>query len=58
MIGWGATLSCRRISAYERVEQVVAAQVPDEYPHRRDPERERESLFMTTLIGLDGAREV
>ena len=28
-----------RISADERVEQVAAAQVPDEYPHRRDPER-------------------
>jgi hypothetical protein len=27
-----------RISADERVEQ-AAAQVPDEYPHRRDPER-------------------
>ena len=44
-----------RISANERVEQAAAAQVPDEYPHRRDPE---ESLFMTTLIGLDGAQEV
>ena len=30
-----------RISADERVEQAAAAaQVPDEYPHRRDPERE------------------
>ena len=29
-----------RISIDERVEQAVAAQVPDEYPHRRDPERE------------------
>ena len=28
-----------RISADERVEQAAAAQVPDEYPHRRDPER-------------------
>ena len=28
-----------KISADERVEQVAAAQVPDEYPHRRDPER-------------------
>jgi hypothetical protein len=28
-----------RISADEQVEQTVAAQVPDEYPHRRDPER-------------------
>ena len=30
------------ISADERVEQAAAAQVPDEYPHHRDPERERE----------------
>ena len=30
-----------RISADERVEQVAAAQVSDEYPHHRDPERER-----------------
>ena len=29
-----------RISANERVEQAAAAQVPDEYPHHRDPERE------------------
>ena len=29
-----------RIFANERVEQATAAQVPDEYPHRRDPERE------------------
>ena len=29
-----------RISADERVERAAAAQVPDEYPHRRDPERE------------------
>jgi len=29
-----------RIFANERVEQAAAAQVPDEYPHRRDPERE------------------
>ena len=29
-----------RISADERVEQAAAAQVSDEYPHRRDPERE------------------
>ena len=28
-----------RISADERVEQAAAAQVPDEYPPRRDPER-------------------
>ena len=28
-----------RISTDERVEQAAAAQVPDEYPHRRDPER-------------------
>ena len=28
-----------RISADERVEQAAAAQVPDEYPHRRDPKR-------------------
>ena len=28
-----------RISADERVEQAATAQVPDEYPHRRDPER-------------------
>ena len=45
-----------RISADERVEQAAAAQVLDEYPYRRDPERE--SLFMITLISLDGAREV
>ena len=29
-----------RISASERVEQAAAAQIPDKYPHRRDPERE------------------
>ena len=29
-----------RIFADERVEQAAAAQVPDEYPHHRDPERE------------------
>ena len=29
-----------RISADERVERVADAQVSDEYPHRRDPERE------------------
>ena len=28
-----------RISADERVEQAVAAHIPEEYPHRRDPER-------------------
>ena len=28
-----------RISADERVEQGAAAHIPDEYPHRRDPER-------------------
>ena len=28
-----------RISVDEQVEQAVAAQVPDEYPHHRDPER-------------------
>ena len=28
-----------RISANERVEQAAAAQVPNGYPHRRDPER-------------------
>ena len=28
-----------RISANDRVEQAAAAQVLDEYPHRRDPER-------------------
>ena len=28
-----------RISADERVEQAAAAHIPDEYPHRRDPER-------------------
>ena len=43
MIGWGRTMLCDpaggRISANERVEQAAAAQVPDEYPHRRDPER-------------------
>ena len=30
----------RRISAGERVEQIADARVSDEYPHRRDPERE------------------
>ena len=29
-----------RISADERVERTTDAQVSDEYPHRRDPERE------------------
>ena len=29
-----------RISADERVEQIANSRVPDEYPHRRDPERE------------------
>jgi len=29
-----------RISADERIEQAVAAQVPDDYPLCRDPERE------------------
>ena len=29
-----------RISADERVEQAAVAQVPDEYPHRSDSERE------------------
>ena len=29
-----------RIFVDERVEQAAAAQVPDEYPHHRDPERE------------------
>ena len=29
-----------RISADERVEQASIAQVSDEYPHRKDPERE------------------
>ena len=28
-----------RISAEERVEQAVAAHIPDECPHRSDPER-------------------
>jgi len=32
-------LAVGRIFADERVEQAVAAQVPDEYPHHRDPER-------------------
>ena len=40
----GRTMLCDpvggRISTDERVEHAVAAQVPDEYPHRRDPERE------------------
>ena len=37
-----------RISADEQVEQVAAAQVPDKYPRRRDPEREpyRDSIDM------------
>ena len=29
-----------QISADERVERIADAQVSDEYPHRRDPERE------------------
>ena len=29
-----------RISADERVEQAAIAQVPDEYPYHRDPERD------------------
>ena len=29
-----------RIFADERVEQAADAQLSDEYPHRRDPERE------------------
>ena len=29
-----------RISVDERVEQTTHARVSDEYPHRRDPERE------------------
>ena len=29
-----------RISADEWIERVAAAQVADEYPHHRDPERE------------------
>ena len=29
-----------RISADERVERAAAAQIPDEYPHRRNLERE------------------
>ena len=29
-----------RISANGRVEEAAAAQVPNEYPHRRDPEKE------------------
>ena len=45
-----------RIFDDEQVEWAAAAQVPDEYPHRRDSERE--SLFMIILIGLDGAQEV
>ena len=28
-----------RISADERIEQAATAYIPDEYPHRRDPER-------------------
>ena len=55
-----------RISADERVEQAAAAQVPDEYPHlllkfqmsTHIVEIRRECMFMTTLIGLDGAQEV
>ena len=30
----------RKISTDEQVERAATAQVPDEYPHRRDPERE------------------
>jgi len=55
MIGWGAGFSVHdwlggrtmlrdlaggRISADERVEQTADARVLDEYPHRRDLERE------------------
>ena len=47
-----------RISTDERVERIADAQVSDEYPHRRDPERERESLFMIILIGLGGVQRV
>ena len=45
-----------RISANEWVEQTVDAWLSDEYPHRRDPERE--SLFMIMLIGLGGVQLV
>ena len=41
-----------RISADERVGRTADDRILDEYPHRRDPERE--SLFMITLIGLGG----
>ena len=55
MIGWGAGFSVHdqlggramlrdpaggRISADERVERTADAQMSDEYPHCRDPERE------------------
>ena len=55
MIGWGAGFQCMigwgveprhldpargRISADERVERTADAQVSDEYPYHRDPERE------------------
>ena len=30
----------RKISTDEQVERAATAQVPDEYPHHRDPERE------------------
>ena len=53
-IGWGGRVSVHdrlggrtmlrdpaggRISGDEQIEQAAAAQVPDEYPHHRDPER-------------------
>ena len=40
----GRTMLCDpaggRISVDEQIEQATVALVPDEYPHRRDPERE------------------
>ena len=45
MISWGGRTMLRdpaggRIFVDERVEQTIDARVSDEYPHRRDPERE------------------
>ena len=40
----GRTMLCDpaggRIFVDERIEHAAAAQVPDEYPHHRDPEKE------------------
>jgi len=44
-----------RISADKRVEQTADAQVSDEYPHRRDPERE---LVHDNIDQLGGVQQV